>query len=195
MNPDAGLVVQSLGTALKHGEGHLSNVPLLMKRLLREGLWREFVTPMGERVVYDRIEPFVVTPPTKGLGATVDLVTRILKSDVEALDLWDQALQRSPGGDQRSERATIPNIVKDDAPVGNTQAAALRKLRRDAPELHEQVIAGRLSAHAAMVEAGFRPRTLTLRLDDPKKAAAAIKRHLTLDQLIELVEHLTTEDA
>ena len=41
-------------------------------------------------------------------------------------------------------------------PSGTSAAAALRRLERYRPDLLDRVLAGELSAHAAMVEAGFR---------------------------------------
>jgi hypothetical protein len=45
-------------------------------------------------------------------------------------------------------------------PSGNSAAAALRRLERHRPDLLDRVLAGEVSAHAAMVEAGFRKRSL-----------------------------------
>jgi hypothetical protein len=188
MNPEAGLVVQSLGSAIHHGESRLSAVPGLMKRVLREGLWRKFTTPRGELVTYDRIEPFVVTPPTKGLGATVELITRVLQDDVEALSMWDEALRR-PAHVHSSADVDNINVTRPD---GTSQARALRKLRTDAPQLHQEVLQGRLSAHAAMVQAGYRKRTITVTLE-PHSAAQTLRKHMTPEQWAELVRIITSE--
>jgi hypothetical protein len=59
-------------------------------------------------------------------------------------------------------------------PEGNSRDKALRRLRDHRPDLHAQVLANELSAHAAMVEAGFRPRTFTV--PDNIDAAAPILR-------------------
>lgn len=42
--------------------------------------------------------------------------------------------------------------------TGNSAEAALRKLRKDRPDIHARVLAGELSAHAGMIEAGFRKK-------------------------------------
>jgi hypothetical protein len=41
---------------------------------------------------------------------------------------------------------------------GTSRTYALRRLAKDCPELHAQCLAGELTAHAAMVQAGFRTR-------------------------------------
>jgi hypothetical protein len=43
-------------------------------------------------------------------------------------------------------------------PSGNSAAAALRRLERYRPDILDRVLAGEISAHAGMVEAGFRKR-------------------------------------
>jgi hypothetical protein len=39
-------------------------------------------------------------------------------------------------------------------PAGNSVAAALRRLHKDRPDIHARVLAGEITAHAGMVEAG-----------------------------------------
>ena len=82
------------------------------------------------------------------------------------------------------------SFVSDARPVGNSAAQALRRLRKDCPELHAEVIAGGLSPHAAMIKAGFRPKTLTIRAGNPAKLAAALRRFLTEAERNELRELL-----
>jgi hypothetical protein len=43
-------------------------------------------------------------------------------------------------------------------PSGNSAAAALRRLRKDRPDIHARVLAGELSPHAGMLAAGFRKK-------------------------------------
>lgn len=182
----------SLSSALRSGEHGLVTVPGLIKRVLAEESWREFVTQMGEHVQYERFADFVATPPLKGLGSELSLIRRIVVDDPEALDLYDQAVRTSNGGDRRSESFSVNNIHTE-RPAGTSQDRALRKLRSDAPELHAEVLAGHISAHAAMVKAGFRPKTFTVRADRPESVARTLRKHLTRDQLRELAEMLADE--
>ena len=43
-------------------------------------------------------------------------------------------------------------------PVGNSRAYALRRLRKDRPDIHARVLAGELTPHAGMTEAGLRKK-------------------------------------
>lgn len=185
-----GGLVDALSSALDSGGHGLSNVPVLLKRLLAEEGWREFETVRGEVVRHERFEEFVAAPPLKGLGAEISLIKRIVADDREAVDLLDRVLQRQVG----RPRETMDNINNSEGrPSGTSQARALRRLRKDAPELHAEVIAGRLSAHAAMVKAGFRTRTISVPVEHPDRVAAALRRHMTQEQLEELVRHLTDD--
>jgi hypothetical protein len=177
-------LIDALGSALQHGGAALGDVPELLKRVLSEGCWREFTTIRGQHVVHESFAQFVSTPPLAGLGSDLGLVRRIVVEDVEALDLLDRATQ-NPGG-----RPETGSIITSFRPEGTTKDKALRRLRKDAPELHADVLAGRLSAHAAMVQAGYRPRTFTVRADSPASVAATLKRQLTTEQLAEVARLL-----
>lgn len=185
-----GALVDALGSCLRRGDHALGTVPNLLKRILQEGAWREFVTQRGEHVKHKRFVDFVTTPPLKGLGSDVALVRRIVADDPEALDLLDQALQGKHGGDRRSAHATNVDISNVDRPTGTTRDRALRKLRKDAPKLHAEVLAGHLSAHAAMIQAGFRPKTFSVRAGDAESAARSLRKHLPPDELARLAELL-----
>lgn len=181
-------VVQSLKQAVSGGEHGLLYVPALIKRVIREDCWRERCLEVtGEVVEFERFEQFVEMRTPEGLGADMATIKRLCRDDAEALDLIDQAVQ-SPVG--RPETLYIIQDSKQEiAPTGTSAEAALRRLRKDAPELHRRVIGGELSPHAAMVEAGFRKRTIQIP-SEPTKAAAALRRHFTPDELASLVSEL-----
>ena len=186
------VLIEALGSSLRYGGSALEDVPALLKRVLTEEAWREFVTQRGEHVEHGRFAEFVTTPPLRGIGATVDLVRRIVADDEEALDLLDQALE---DGEKQGERTDLVNNVNEvKRPQGNSGARALRKLRRDAPELHAEVLAGNLSRHAAMVRAGFRPKTFTVRADDAESTVRSLRKHMSADALARLARLLTEED-
>ncbi len=61
----------------------------------------------------------------------------------------DQATQRKQGRPPKLENIDIVNVT----PSGNARQHALRKLRKSRPDLHVQVLKGKLSPHAAMIKA------------------------------------------
>ena len=79
-------------------------------------------------------------------------------------------------------------------PSGNSEEAALRRLSKDRPDLHARVIAGEMSAHAAMIEAGFRARAITVPMD-VERAADVLARNFQgeTSRLIEAIQEITAE--
>jgi hypothetical protein len=110
---------------------------------------------------------------------TLQQLRDLFHADTAVLDLLDVATKQRAG---RPE--TVDNVHDTtDRPDGNAAAAGLRRLRKDRPDLHQRVIAGEMTTHAAMVDAGFRTRTITVPFD-MNKAAEAILRHFTPEQAI-----------
>ena len=75
---------------------------------------------------------------------------------------------------------------------GNGRLYALGRLRRERPDLYALVLAGTLTAHGAMVAAGFRPRTMTLPVTLDGLARAAT-RHLNPSERRELARRLLAD--
>jgi hypothetical protein len=75
----------------------------------------------------------------------------------QKIDAKDRANQRPRGRPENvyNERS---DVHISERPAGNSLAAALRRLRKDRPDIYARVLAGEISAHAGMVEAGFRKR-------------------------------------
>lgn len=175
--------------ALRAGSENLGSVPGLLRVLLEEEAWREFSLPSGEAVTYRLFSEFVAAKPPRGLGADMALVRRIAGDNAGLLDLIDQAegSGQKHGGDRRSADFIVSNIHDETArPAGTAKARALRKLRKDAPELHAEVLANRLSAHAAMVKAGFLRKTFSVPVGDPQSVARSLRKHLPPEQVAEL---------
>ena len=188
---DNGAIVASLGSAVSHGSSNISCIPPLLVRIVDENRWQHFVSKLGREVFYDSFEDFAATPTTAGLGIGVDVLRRLVRDDPAALDALDRAVQKRHGGDRKSDKAKIKHDnVKLDQPNGNSESAALRRLRKDRPDLHTRVLANELTAHAAAVQAGFRPKTVTIRLDRPESIAATLKKHLDAKQRQQLLNLL-----
>ncbi|MEX5637443.1 hypothetical protein [Parafrankia sp. FMc2] len=187
---ERGTRIGAIGSAIQSADTRLSTVTEGVKAILRDESWREFVTARGEHVQHERFVDFVTTPMLHGLGVTVDLVRRVVADDPAALDLLDRALQGEHGGDRS---ANVDNSNVASRPTGTTQDQALRRLRREADagnehaaELRTEVLAGRLSAHQAMIRAGFRPKTVSVPIAKPESIANTLRRHMTPEQLREL---------
>lgn len=191
-------LVEALGSALREGEHGLKTGPALLVRVLREESWRSFVTQRGEQVDHARFEQFVTTPPLKGLGASMRLIEKLIDSIEDigdrrtAQDLLDQALQRPSYIQVGDDQDDVYNIHV--RPSGTSKEAGLRRLRKARPDLHDEVLAGALSTHAAMVKAGFRQRKISVPLTTAADAAKAIRRNMDPEQVKELAKLLAAED-
>jgi hypothetical protein len=173
-------LVEALSSSLEHGGTALGTVPKALRRLLEEEAWREFTTSRGEHVTYERFADFIVTPPLKGLGSDVALVERIVAADDEATQLLREALKEKPG-----PKSSHDNIMR--SRQGTSRPYTLRRLKRDAPELHAEVLAGRLSAHGAMVRAGFQPKTVTVPITRPEAVARSLLKYMSADDIAKLI--------
>jgi hypothetical protein len=151
----------------------LAHIPALVKRVLQEESWRyRIIEKTGEecRFAADEFVRFVTTPPLEGLGATVEALKNLCRDDRVAYDLIEQATQQADGGNnnpygckgKQIDPINVDNINVDSKPeipkrpIGTSRDAALRRLRKDRPDLHQRVLAGELTPHAAMKAAGFR---------------------------------------
>lgn len=183
------VLVEALSSSLRSTENGLGTVPDLLRRVLEEESWREFITPRGEVVRHERFVDFVTQPPTHGLGATPALLRRIVGEVPVILDLLDRALVGRQG--KRNDLVDNVHEVQSARPDGNRQQRALRRLRDQRPDLHQRVLEGELSAHRAMIEAGFRARTVSVPVSRPEAAARTLRRNLTNEELTELVKLLS----
>jgi len=177
-------VVSSLQHSLAEGAHGIDCVPKLIVRVIAEGLWREFYCePMQSEVRHESFERYVTDNLPTGLGTTIRFLKNLCRDDAEALE----AIDRATKGQQGRRTDFVDNIHEVERPSGTSRDAAIRRLRKDRPDLLEKVIAGQLSAHAAALEAGHRKK--------PTKAEVCVAafrkaedRMQTLRQIIDAIE-------
>jgi hypothetical protein len=188
-----GQLVRDVQQTLRDADWNLNDLPKFLKNIIQQEAWKRRVLPNplpGEsHVEFQSFRRFVTDPLIKGLGTTVDHLKNICRDDDEAQDLIDHALQEKPGKRKKDISNNVTNIGH---PHGNSQAKGLRRLRKSRPDLHAKVLAGELSVHSAMIEAGFRERKVEIPLD-PERAAGLIKKHFNEDQIVELIDYLVTK--
>lgn len=167
-------------TSAEQGLGGLENA---VRVVLQRRSWERRRDPAsGNIYACDSFADLMTSDPPRGLGWTLDDVRRICRDDVALCDLFDEAIQRG-------------NNVTTMRPDGNTAQKAIRRLRKDRPDLHEMVLNRELSPHAAMVEAGFRDRTVTIPVGNREKSAAAIARHFDAETISEALQLLKRDSA
>lgn len=191
---ERGTVVNSAAQMLSSGDVNLDTMPQLILRIIDEEMWRQRAIPQRRWELsreFATFEEFVTADPLDGLHTTIPMLKDVCRRDVRAVDAIDSATQRE-GGRPPETCNNVPGFTT--APAGNSQAKALRRLRKDRPDLHARVLAGELSAHAAAIQAGFRPRTFSIRADSLESAERSIRSHMDPEQIRSLAELLTKEN-
>ena len=177
-------VVEALESAMRSGNHALNAAPDLMCRTIAEGCWKRFVTKRGETVEHNSFEEFLNIIPLRGLGLSAEQARRVLAHDPVALNAFDEALGVSGTPNE--------DALPADRQAGPQRARALERLLEVKPQLYQEVEAGTRSVNSALVSAGLRSRTFTVKSGDANAAVRALKRHLTPDQL-EDVKRLLAE--
>lgn len=81
-------------------------------------------------------------------------------------------------------------MVAASTPRGTSRAHSLQRLEREAPDLHVRVLAGELSAHRAMVEAGLRVPRFTVVVSSADVVVRTLRKQLPADMLAEVADKL-----
>jgi len=141
---------------------------------------------------FDSFEEFVTAAPLDGLHTSVQMLKDVCRRSTPAIDAIDRACQHEKGRPS-SETVSNRDSFEPRPHSGDGRDVALRRLRKDRPDLHAKVLDGTLSAHGAMVEAGLRHRTVIVRVTDPRSAAKMLADNMSDEDLAELVRILNGE--
>jgi hypothetical protein len=154
-NPSAAWqIANALQSAMAEGKHGLSAVPKLVIKIVNEELWREiYCQPTGKTVTFRSFAEFVCAPLPEGLGTDVRTIQNLCRDHTDAIEAIDRATANPVGANQH-----LDNIQTQPAPTGTSKDAAIRRLRKDRPDLLAKVIEGEMSAHAAAVAAGHRKK-------------------------------------
>ena len=186
----AGDIVASLARAVFQGSHNLESIPGLLKRIIDEDLWREYPSG-GEMVVFNNFGVFL----QKGIRVEVRTLQNLCRDDPQALDLLDKMITNPNHRPVKefSHNNVMTNGAEAVAVQGNAETYPLRRLRRSRPDLHQRVLDRELSPHAAMVEAGFRPKTITMP-KDPERVSRLLRRHFSATEISQIISGLTVRD-
>lgn len=180
--------VQHLQQRWAEGALDLQAVERLLVEVIDSGAWKSFHTPNGIPVQPANFREFITANPFHGLGATEDKIAALLGDNNAAVVKMRNLLKARPGRPATPKEST--DNVSRLTGQGNRRDYTLDRLQRDAPELFDAVQRKELSPNAAAIRAGFRPKTFTVRSDDPEKIAATLRRQLPKDVLKRVINHL-----
>jgi hypothetical protein len=148
----------------------------------------------GAIIEYDKAEfkSFVEAKYPEGLNTSIETLKRLCADDIELLDFIAKANQGKVGRPPKKQEKITNNISnKRDTIHGDSSSYGLNRLRADAPEYHAKVMSGELSVNAAMIEAGFKPKKVSVNMDNVESAFGTLTKHMKTDNLTELIDLLT----
>ena len=120
-----------------------------------EKQWRECRDRHNE--LFTSFEAFAVHELWEGLGTTIDDLKAFCRKREDVRQLIDAAVGAMPQHGEIGGGHTRPDNVRS-AAFGNNPTYALKRLKRDRPDLADKVVRGELSANAAAIKAGFRKK-------------------------------------
>lgn len=183
--------VSMLQKYIADGTHDVSMIAGLVRDVIEGGWWSGFTDELGMRVEHPSFQSFVTTPRWRGLGVSRDaLVGWVREHDADAAGLIERAWREEVA--QASAHGTNRHST---AREGATQSSdhhavdgILARLKRDDPDMAQQVVNGELSANAAARIKGWRkPRIL---VTSPISVAHRLREHFTADELADLIKEL-----
>jgi len=194
MNPEkrADDLVEMLSSTI-HWAQDLTLVPGILKDIITEDVWRVRRPRKmpGREFHYRTFAEFVEDHPPQGLGCDVRTLQNVCRDDAEAhnllMDLLNPAAMSHQEAGHLGGRGNKAVRITNSFDRSDTAPYTIRRLKRDRPELAEQVIRGELSPNAAAIKAGFRKKTITVPLD-VDRAARALLKHFTADEIEQIIE-------
>jgi len=197
---EADTIVDALGKAMINGNAGLSNVPGLLLRVIREDLWRKrIVIQTGQVAEFKTFIEFVTTAPLEGLGADLPLLRRLCGDNTEVRTELDRVTRQgrgAPEGNKNAAKHKEPETNGLNQPICLRRDRAdrdLRRLEKDYPDLHEQVVRDGRAVYDAAIEAGFYPKRIAVNLRNAQSAARTLLNNASPEFIEELIAYLTTE--
>ena len=183
-------MIQSLQQAIGHGGEQVFDVaPIVLRRVLEDQAWANRKDKNGK--TFRSFESFATHILWQGLESSISDLLLYCRKHPEVAELIRREVGAAAehGANQHRGGDSVATSSDD---RGATYA--LRRLKRDHPELAEKVVSGKLSAHAAAIEAGFRKRTIAVPADDPLAAISALFRHFGTDRVIEAANRVLDKE-
>jgi hypothetical protein len=159
--------------------------------VVQSGHWRSFEHPLQGLQEFKTFETYCI----EWIGFTAEAVLAILQAShfksaaaaVKAELLLGLAPLDTHGTNQHAERG----VGNTNSSIRGTADHVVQRLKRDNPQLAQQVINGTTTAHAAAIKAGHRKKRITMQPDDPHRMARAIRNGSTPETIQELIRLLS----
>ena len=191
LSPDE--VISHLSVEVEKGGNNSKAITTLMRQVLDDGQWHEYrSTATGVVKTHGSFRDFI----ERGLGVKrIDL----LVSWIEPVDkgvagrlqrAWKEDI--APANPNGANQHTLEGESNSN-PNNRTADGILRSLKRDHPDLAQQVIDGNITATAAARKAGY--QTPVIRLGKITTVARKLREHYSPEEITELINHLGGESS
>ena len=151
---EKGRVIQQAAVAIHSADASLRNFPGLLKQIIWAKAWERWEVK-GRTFELSSLRELITGKPIRGWGEDPKKVEAVIKDDPECLALYREAMKEQ-GNNQHTSK--LNNIKDAQVVAGTSKAYTCERLKRDVPELFEEVKAGRMSANAAAIQAGIRKK-------------------------------------
>lgn len=216
---DNGNQVRFLQQTLSSLAQNSSMVPDLLEAIIDDEAWKHWLTVDGKEYKPADFRRFITGGLPAGCNTRpCDLEKVIVGTSV--WEKYLALTVGSPGGNNNpygragkpNDEINSDNVRVDSVPLpasvipfsppvpakeaverpatGNSVSYAIRRLKKEAPDLAEKVIKKEMSAYRASVQAGLIPEQITIPLV-PARAARLLAKHFKPDELAALVRILT----
>lgn len=155
-----------------------------LDHIIDTGAWREFEHPMkglqryetfgqycAEFLCIDVVAIEVMLDRTNFKAAAAK-VRKMIREDI------------APGAPNGTNQHSVGCDIITPSARGTDPSYVIARLKRDNPELAEEVVEGRMSAHAAAVKAGIKKPTATVPVDSAENAIRSLLRRFTKIELL-----------
>ncbi len=172
---ERGQLCQSAIESLYAASGGLKYFPALLKRVIATRAW-ERRECHGQVIELANLCELITASPLRGWGEDPAVIEAVIRDDPEALLAFREAMKGKPGRPKGTEEPGS-NSTGIGSVRGTTRAYSLDRVNRECdPETVAAVMAGELSANAALVRAGLRENRQVYMPRDPAAAAEKLRR-------------------
>lgn len=172
---ERGQLCQSTIESLYEATGGLRQFPSLLKKVIAERAWERRVC-RGKVIELGSLRELITAKPVQGWGEDPSKVEAVIRDDPEALAAFREAMLGKPGR-PKADAESHDNVRGITDEHGNSRAYSIARVQRECdPETVAAVMAGEMSANAALVKAGVRENRQVYIPRDPAAAVEKLRR-------------------
>lgn len=171
--------------SLYEATGGLKQFPALLKKVIATKAW-ERRNVHGKVVELGSLRELITAKPVSGWGEDPSKVEAVIRDDPEALAAFRDAMKHQG---QRTDISDNITEVESSSATGTSRAYSISRVQRECDaETVAAVMAGGMSANAALVKAGVRENRQVYIPRDPVAAVQKLRRQFGDEFLIAMKE-------